>query len=153
MIMAIDLLPVGTTFTAVISAIQHECFPEEPWSADSIAGMMATPGTFAFLAQDGGNPVGFVLARVAGGEAEILSVGVAEQARRSGVGGRLVTAAAAQAFERGAAAMFLEVAEDNAPARRLYGSMGFVTVGRRPGYYRRAHGRMAAIVLRLSARS
>ena len=34
-----------------------------------------------------------------------------------------------------ARAMFLEVAEDNADARKLYTSLGFVEVGRRKRYY------------------
>jgi ribosomal-protein-alanine N-acetyltransferase len=49
----------------------------------------------------------------------------------------------------GAQALFLEVAEDDAGARRFYGSSGFVPVGRRRGYYRRAgRGRVDALVLR-----
>ena len=49
----------------------------------------------------------------------------------------------------GLRAVFLEVDEDNAPARRLYARAGFREVGRRPGYY--AQGRRqaaAALVLR-----
>ncbi len=48
-----------------------------------------------------------------------------------------------------ARAVYLEVAEDNAAARRLYGREGFSIAGRRRGYYRRAASReMAALVLR-----
>ncbi|HEY0838393.1 MAG TPA: alanine acetyltransferase, partial [Azospirillum sp.] len=41
-------------------------------------------------------------------------------------------------------------AEDNAAARALYAAAGFATVGRRPGYYKRPDGRVAALVLRRS---
>jgi len=41
--------------------------------------------------------------------------------------------------------MFLEVAEDNEAAIHLYRSLGFQPIGRRPAYYRRADGRVAAI--------
>ena len=34
--------------------------------------------------------------------------------------------------------LYLEVAEDNVAARRLYRKMGFMQVGRRRGYYKRA---------------
>jgi ribosomal-protein-alanine N-acetyltransferase len=45
--------------------------------------------------------------------------------------------------------MFLEVAEDNAPALTLYERFGFVKVGERAGYYRRADGtRATALVMR-----
>jgi ribosomal-protein-alanine N-acetyltransferase len=47
--------------------------------------------------------------------------------------------------------MFLEVAKDNAPALALYGRFGFVKVGERAGYYRRADGaRATAVVMRKS---
>ena len=38
---------------------------------------------------------------------------------------------------RGLRELYLEVAEDNAAAQRLYRALGFATVGRRPGYYAR----------------
>jgi ribosomal-protein-alanine N-acetyltransferase len=45
--------------------------------------------------------------------------------------------------------LFLEVAEDNAAARRLYESYGFKQIGRRPGYYKRPGGpAMAALTMR-----
>ena len=45
--------------------------------------------------------------------------------------------------------VFLEVDEDNEPARRLYQRAGFREVGRRPGYYQQGRDRAAtALVLR-----
>ena len=49
----------------------------------------------------------------------------------------------------GANAVFLEVDEDNEPARRLYQRAGFREVGRRPGYYQQSRDHAAtALVLR-----
>jgi ribosomal-protein-alanine N-acetyltransferase len=48
----------------------------------------------------------------------------------------------------GLRAVFLEVDEDNAPARRLYARAGFREVGRRPGYYPQGRAAKAALVLR-----
>ena len=47
-------------------------------------------------------------------------------------------------------ALFLEVGEENLPARKLYAGLGFVEVGRRKNYYRTADSseQMAALVLR-----
>jgi ribosomal-protein-alanine N-acetyltransferase len=87
-----------------------------------------------------------VLARVAGGEAEILTLAVAPYARGRGLGRALLCAAIAQAERAGAEEMFLEVGSDNPAARALYAGLGFVNVGARKAYYR---GRDAA-VLRLS---
>jgi ribosomal-protein-alanine N-acetyltransferase len=49
----------------------------------------------------------------------------------------------------GAKAVFLEVDEDNAAARRLYARAGFRDVGRRPGYYSQGRDHAAtAVVMR-----
>ena len=45
-------------------------------------------------------------------------------------------------------AVFLEVDEDNEPARRLYRRAGFREVARRKGYYQAAGQSTAALVLR-----
>ncbi|UEM21183.1 GNAT family N-acetyltransferase [Skermanella mucosa] len=108
---------------------------------------------FAFLADAGApeerQPVGFVLARVAAGEGEIITIGIDSAARRAGAGGALLDAAADTARDCGAESLFLEVAEDNNPALRLYRRRGFLEIGRRPNYYRRIDGAVAAIVMKL----
>jgi ribosomal-protein-alanine N-acetyltransferase len=81
--------------------------------------------------------VGFALARVAADEAELLSLGVIPAARRQGIGQALLDDVIRVAAARQAAALFLEVAETNEAARRLYGTNGFSAVGRRPDYYQR----------------
>ena len=43
--------------------------------------------------------------------------------------------------------LYLEVAEDNESARRLYATYEFVQVGRRDGYYRRRDGSVAALTM------
>ncbi|HYD63907.1 GNAT family N-acetyltransferase [Azospirillum sp.] len=141
--------------------MQQACFSDEPWSAEFIGSLLAQPGTFALLAVRGGDdpvgtdpmgpdPLGFVLARVVAEDAEILTIGVLPGARGGGFGRRLVDEATDGARRLGATALFLEVAEDNAAARALYAAAGFAPVGRRPGYYKRPDGRVAALVLRRS---
>ena len=108
---------------------------DAPWSASAFADLLAQPGVVP--EGEGG---GFILIRVVADEAEILTLAVSPHARRRGVGGRLVRTAAARAARLGAARLFLEVAEDNGPARALYDGLGFETTGRRPRYYPRADG-------------
>jgi [ribosomal protein S18]-alanine N-acetyltransferase len=141
-------LPVGAPFAPVIAALQNACFPDDPWSAGSIAGMMGTPGVFALLTEHDGVPTGFILMRAAAEDGEVLALGVDPALRRSGLGSRLLAAGIAEAGTRGATAVFLEVAEDNGAARALYHAHGLVQIGRRPSYYRRGDGRVAALVLR-----
>jgi len=111
----------------------HAASFADAWSAASIAGLLATPGTFALLARQDGEAVGFILVRAAADEAEILSLGVVPAWRRRGLARRLLDAALARLV--GVEALFLEVEADNAPALALYLGAAFAPVGRRPGYY------------------
>lgn len=146
----VTLRPAGPVEAEVMAALQQACFPDDPWDAASIATLAGQAGSFAVLALAGEEPVGFVLARVAAGDGEIIAIGVLPDSRRGGVGRRLVAAAQDGAGRLGATALFLEVAEDNDAARYLYKSCGFFPVGRRPAYYKRPEGRVAALVLRYS---
>ncbi|WP_439470421.1 GNAT family N-acetyltransferase [Brevundimonas sp.] len=131
-------------------AALHATAFDAPWTAAAFAGLLDQFGVFAVESPDG-----FILMRAIADEAEILTLAVRPEARGRGQGARLVADGAAGASARGADQVFLEVAEDNAPARRLYLRAGFVETGRRPGYYSRPDGsRVAALLftLNLSAR-
>src|SRR4051794_2499243 len=65
---------------APLAALHSACFATA-WNAAAITALLATPGTFAFHGDDG-----FVLARTAGDEAEILTLAVAPAARGRGLG-------------------------------------------------------------------
>lgn len=115
-----------------MAAIHAASFPpRERWGEDAMRLQMELPGAFAFIDTRGG----FVLARVAADEAEILSIAVMPKARNAGLGRALLAAAMAEAHARGAVSMFLEVAAENAAARGLYGRAGFIAIGSRPNYY------------------
>jgi ribosomal-protein-alanine N-acetyltransferase len=115
-----------------LAALHAAAFPpDQAWSADTIALLLALPGAFG-LWREG---AGLVLARMAGDEAEILTFGVVPEARRRGHGGSLLREAIGAARAKGAGAMFLEVAAGNAPALALYAREGFAEVGRRRRYY------------------
>ena len=125
--------------TAPLAALHAACF-DEAWDAAAIKDLLVTPGAFAFHTDDG-----FVLARLAGGEAEILTLAVAPHARGQGLGRTLLNAAIARAVDQGADVLFLEVGADNPHALALYAGLGFARAGMRKGYY---SGR-DALVLRL----
>jgi ribosomal-protein-alanine N-acetyltransferase len=114
---------------APLAAIHMRCFPD-PWSAKAIDELLSTPGCFAYAAAEG-----FVLARAAGCEAEILTLAVLPKARRHGIGTVLVREAARHAHGLGARILFLEVAAGNLAARALYRRLGLTETARRKGYY------------------
>lgn len=128
-----------------LADLHAEAF-DAPWSADAFADLLGQAGVWLE-----GEADGFILIRAVADETEILTLAVRPSARRKGLGGRLVEAASARAATLGAARMFLEVAEDNAPARGLYGALGFKAAGRRRRYYARPDGPAAdALILVLS---
>jgi ribosomal-protein-alanine N-acetyltransferase len=129
---------------APLAALHAASFPDA-WDAVAITKLLGTPGTFAFHHHDG-----FVMARAAAGEAEILTLAVAPAARGRGLGRALLEPAIAKAHALGAQTMFLEVGADNPHALALYAGLGFAKVGTRKAYYSRASGGADALVLRLS---
>jgi ribosomal-protein-alanine N-acetyltransferase len=104
------------------------------WSPEEISRLLALPVTIG-LAAHTHEPAGLMLGWVVRDEAEILTMAVGPDHRRRGVGRALLDAALEVASARGAAAIFLEVREDNEAARALYAQAGFTEAGRRQGYY------------------
>ncbi len=136
--------PRGVDFDRM-AELHAEAF-DLPWSADDFQDLLGVPGTVAVAA---GDLDGFILLRVAADEAEILTLAVRPSAQRRGIGLALVIAAQAAAAERGAEALWLEVAADNVPALALYDRAAFDEAGRRRRYYRRSDGsRMDAVLMR-----
>jgi ribosomal-protein-alanine N-acetyltransferase len=124
------------------------CFVHpRPWTAAAFAAVLAGPGVVLVERPGGPAPpgprvgqarhaegAGFLLGRVVADEAEILTLAVAPAARRRGLGAGLLAQFLIEAGERGAARVFLEVAEDNPAAMALYRGAGFAEAGRRRGY-------------------
>jgi len=123
-------------------AALHATAFDTPWTAAAFADLLNQAGVFEAETADG-----FILMRVVVDEAEILTLAVHPEARGRGQGARLVAEGVAGAVARGADRVFLEVAEDNVPARALYARAGFVETGRRPGYYSRPDGSRATALL------
>lgn len=86
-----------------------------------------------WLAWDGDRPVGSVGAQAlppGAKEACLIGMWVASPARGTGLGERLLDTVAAYARAQGCQRLVLDVADDNAPARRLYERVGMRRTGR-----------------------
>lgn len=134
------------------AALHSERF-RRAWSDEEIHALLVQEAVFGFVARRTNAAralSGFVLARAAGGEAEILTIAVRPRHARRGLGWRLMRAAAREAHSRGAEALFLEVDETNAPATALYRRLGFRKVAERRAYYEGEAGtKSSALVMRL----
>lgn len=154
---AAAVAPAGPCDVALLAELYRQCFAAgdeavafsgTPWSARSLAEVMALPGVFGLLALEDEAPAGFLLAQVLFEEAELLTLGVLPARRRAGLGGVLLAAALAEAGRRGARRMTLEVAAGNVAAQALYRAAGFREAGRRRNYYLLPDGRrLDALVL------
>ena len=107
-------------FTAapVLAALHAECF-SAPWSADDFATLAGSPGAVALIGRLRGEPAGFVLARQAAGEIEILTIGTRPAFRRKGIARALAAALIERVTEgAGGAVIFIEVATGTEASRR-----------------------------------
>lgn len=105
------------------------CFPHKPWTADDFADLKKS-GCEIIASQNG-----FVVYRVTLDEAEIITIGVHPDARNTGIASAMIGIVLGELKKSGVKTVFLEVATDNTPARRLYETNGFVQIGVRPKYY------------------
>jgi len=121
-----------------VAAIERRAF-SDPWSANSFRALFGNPLVHFVVAEDRSTArlVGYMVMWFVVDESEIANLAVAEDARRAGVGARLLDHALAAATERRSAVVFLEVRESNVAARALYASRGFEIAGRRTKYYRK----------------
>ncbi|MBD9385624.1 ribosomal protein S18-alanine N-acetyltransferase [Rhizobium sp. CG4] len=136
----------------------HKLRFSRPWSEDEFGNLLVQSNCYGFVARQTNaffsKPLsGFVLAREAGGEAEILTIAVQEKLGRAGLGWRLMQAAVREAAGRGADSMFLEVDTSNAAGLGLYRKLGFQQVAERKAYYTAPDGTQStALVMRRDLR-
>ena len=139
------VLSAATPRDAAALAALHAASFNRGWSEHELEQLLIDRSVAADRAVRGRRIVGFILSRRAADEAEILSIAVARAAQGRGLARRLLDLHLRRLAGFGLRAVFLEVDEDNEPARRLYARAGFREVGRRPGYY---SGGKGALVLR-----
>ncbi len=125
--------------------IESACI-ECAWTRADIAAALGSDDYVFIKAVSDGRTIGYAGARIVLDTAEICNIAVREDCRRRGAGRRLTETIVRRAELRGARTVFLEVAEDNAPALALYRSLGFTEVYERKKYY----GAKSAYVMRLS---
>lgn len=122
----------------VVRRLEEALFPEDAWSEEMLRGELADqPRTRHYVVAEapGGEIVGYAGLAAAGGQADVQTIGVRADQRKSGVGAALLTELLDEAARRNSESVFLEVRADNAAARRLYERFGFAEVGVRKRYY------------------
>ena len=119
------------------------------WGEGEFEQMLREHNTLLHRLRQGGTVIGFAVSRLAADEAEILSIAVAPSHRGRGLSRDLFLTHLGHLAGRGVRTVFLEVEENNQPARKLYERAGFAVAGRRERYYKEAGGvELNALVMR-----
>ena len=119
------------------------------WGDGEFESMIAERNTLVHRLRLGRKTIGFAVSRIGADEAEILSIAIDADKRGRGLSRNLLLTHLGHLAGRGVRRIFLEVEENNAPARRLYERCGFAIVGRRERYYQQPNGeQMNALLMR-----
>jgi len=119
------------------------------WGKGEFEQMLREHNTMLHRLRQGRQVIGFAVSRIAADEAEILSIALAPGHRGRGLSRDLFLTHLGHLAGRGVRTVFLEVEENNQPARKLYERAGFAVAGRRERYYKEAGGvELNALVMR-----
>ena len=116
-------------------AAMEQAYFTDAWSENCVRSELTNPLSLWLVAVSGETVVGYIGSQTVLGETDIMNVAVAEQYRRRGIARELLQQLRSRLQADGVYAITLEVRVSNEAAIRLYHSLGYVQVGRRPNYY------------------
>jgi ribosomal-protein-alanine N-acetyltransferase len=144
------IIPFKSAYLEPASKLHQVCF-EEFWSLSTLTETIAEPTTLAFIAVQLPQEIliGFTIARLILDEAEILTLAVSSHLRRQGIGKALVETVLNAVCKKGAQHIYLEVANNNTAALKLYSLFKSEKYGERANYYCNNKGlKKSAILLK-----
>jgi len=141
-----NLRPFRRSDLNTLYEIDQTCFPPGvSYAKSELASFIAGRGARTWIAEEGGQIVGFLIADRAGPRAaHIVTIDVCAAYRRRGVGRILMDAAEKWATDQKVELIYLETAEDNLIAQRFYHARGYAKVEKVEGYY--ANGQAAWVM-------
>lgn len=143
--MACEIREMTRQDVPLVADLEQTCF-SLPWSRQSLEEELSNPLSLWLTAWEDGWLAGYIGSQSVLGEADMMNLAVDGRFRRRGIGRELVQALVQALTDRQVSALTLEVRASNDAALALYRSLGFLTVGRRPGYY--ARPREDAVIMR-----
>lgn len=126
--------PAAPADLPAVAEIERTVF-SDPWPAHAFRPLLGPLAWVAVRADDA--LAGYVFARSAADEGEILNLAVGPADRRTGLGRALVERVFAELARVGAVRVFLEVRASNQGGQAFYQRLGFTPVGKRRAYYTR----------------
>jgi ribosomal-protein-alanine acetyltransferase len=124
----------------VMMRLERACDTAAHWTEEQYRQAIdaGEPQRLVLVLEDAASPgkiLGFLVARQIAPEWELENIVVAAEARRNGLGKRLLEGLLKHARDKNSTRVLLEVRESNHGARALYERAGFKQTGRRKSYY------------------
>lgn len=129
-----DYVLMTKTHVPQVAALEALCF-SMPWSERSIGNELTNPLSLWLVAVEGDVVVGYAGSQTVLGEADMMNIAVLPEYRKRGIGRQLLNALIVRLRTNAVHSLTLEVRTSNHEALKMYASLGFIQVGRRPGYY------------------
>lgn len=128
-----------------LATMHAACFTQAPraWRSSEFQSLLSSPHTYLFEKAQG-----FAVFRIAGPEAELLTIAVHPTAQKQGIAIKLLQELHGFALEKGVEEVILEVSEKNPAGIALYQRAGYLRCGGRKDYYNEPNGKKTnAIVM------
>lgn len=133
--MTVAVRPAVPADLEVLTALEQSVFGPNAWTPAQLAEELSRGDRWYVVAAVDSEVIGFAGLYLSVPDADVQTVAVADDRQGRGVGGLLVSALVAHAWDIGCTRIFLEVRAGNDAALRLYEAAGFVRLGRRRRYY------------------
>ena len=131
----IEIRPFLRRHLERVLTIENACFPREPYPRELFLELHSEYGRHFFVAKRSRRIVGYAVASVEEGDAEIVSIAVLPEHRRAGVATALLRHIVSRLRRARVGRVTLMVRPDNLAAIRFYRGLGFRAAGRVVRYY------------------
>ena len=128
------IVPMEERHLDDLAKLERLCF-SRPWSRQALKEELTNPAACFLVGEEAGEMLGYAGMHCAAGECYVDNVAVFPEARRQGVGRKLMEALLQAAAAWGGEFLSLEVRPSNLEALALYRGLGFREVGRRRRFY------------------
>lgn len=129
-----EILHMSEKTVEKVAYLEERCF-ETPWSAHSLFEELENPWAIWLTAWEDHELMGYLGVHYGPDGADVMSVASNPRWRRRGAAKELFAAMEQELHQRNLKWLTLEVRPSNVAAIRLYQSLNFQQVGRRPKYY------------------
>ena len=128
------LRPMHLADLPAVMEIDRQSLPR-PWSEAVWREELRSPFSLYLVLVEGNTISGHIGVKRTGDEMHVMTLAVRPDRRQRGFARALLEAIFTTPSSPGVRHVYLEVRPSNLEARVLYGSLGFVQTGVRPGYY------------------